>query len=193
MITLILGGARSGKSSYAEALAKKAGLQVVFLATAEASDDEMHAKIERHKQDRPQHWTTVETPLTIEAALATHGKRGVFVIIDCLTTLTSNLLLAEAENKDRVLQRIDSICTALADCEAQVAIVSNEVGNGVVPEWELGRAFRDTLGEFNQKVARLADNLILMVAGYPMAIKGAIEVSADELHARKTLLAETRR
>jgi adenosylcobinamide kinase/adenosylcobinamide-phosphate guanylyltransferase len=189
MITLILGGARSGKSSYAEALAQKTGLKVIFLATAEASDDEMRAKIERHRQDRPQEWQTVETPLAVEAAIAAHGKPNRFLIVDCLTTLTSNMLLADAEDRTRVMERIETICAALSECKNSIAIVSNEVGNGVVPEWELGRAFRDTLGEFNQKVARLADNLILMVAGYPMAIKGKIEVQANELHDYQARLA----
>ncbi len=181
MITLVLGGARSGKSRYAEALARKAAGKVVFIATAQACDDEMHAKIERHRQERPSTWLTVETPFDLEGAIASHGARGSFLIVDCLTTLTANLLLAESEDKDRVLARIESICATLATTAASVVLVSNEVGSSVVPEYALGRTFRDLLGELNQRVARIADNVILMVAGYPLAVKGSIEVPAEDI------------
>jgi len=183
LITLILGGARSGKSRYAEALASQANRKVVFLATGHACDEEMRAKIDRHRRERPSEWRTVETPLDLDAAIVSHGTHDAFLIVDCLTTLSSNLLLAEAATQnDWVLACVERICEALADTPASVAVVSNEVGNGVVPEYQMGRAFRDLLGEFNQKVARIADNVILMVAGCPLALKGKIQVQAEELH-----------
>lgn len=175
MITLVLGGARSGKSHYAQALAARAG-NVVFVATATPSDDEMRAKIERHRQDRPAGWKTVEVTTELEAAVREHGSRSSFLLIDCLTMFTSNLMLAGHGDRDAVFAKIDRFCGALRASAASAVIVSNEVGEGVVPAFELGRQFRDLLGEVNQRVARQSDNVILMVAGYPLAVKGAVEV-----------------
>ena len=180
MITLVLGGARSGKSQYAQTLASRAA-DVVFVATAQPIDDEMRAKIARHRQERPAEWKTVEAPIELEAAVREHGRRSSFLLIDCLTTFTANLMLAndakaDGVKKDAIFACIDRLCNALRESSASVAIVSNEVGEGVVPPTEMGRQFRDLLGEINQRVARQADNVILMVAGYPLAVKGAVEV-----------------
>lgn len=175
MITLVLGGARSGKSQYAQTLASRAA-DVVFVATAQPSDDEMRAKIARHRQERPAAWKTVEAPLDLEAAVREHGSRSVFLLIDCLTTFTANLMLRGDGQNDAIFERIDRVCSALRESSASAVVVSNEVGEGVVPPTEMGRQFRDLLGEVNQRVARQADNVILMVAGYPLAVKGAIEV-----------------
>ena len=121
-------------------------------------------------------WKTVEAPIELEAAVREHGARSSFLLIDCLTTFTANLMLADRGHREEIFACIDRVCSALRESSASVAIVSNEVGEGVVPASEMGRHFRDLLGEVNQRVARQADNVILMVAGYPMAVKGTIEV-----------------
>ncbi|MBZ5525460.1 MAG: bifunctional adenosylcobinamide kinase/adenosylcobinamide-phosphate guanylyltransferase [Acidobacteriia bacterium] len=175
MITLVLGGARSGKSQYAQALAARAA-DVVFLATAQPGDDDMRARIERHRQERPDTWKTVEAPIELESAVREHGARSSFLLIDCLTMFATNLMLAGDGDRDAIFARIDRLCGALRESSASAVIVSNEVGEGIVPAFEMGRQFRDLLGEINQRVARQADNVILMVAGYPLAVKGAVEV-----------------
>jgi len=174
---LILGGARSGKSRYAQALATQAqDKDVVYLATAEASDDEMRSKIQRHRSERPSTWKTVEVPLQLDGAVAQYGGPNSFLLIDCLTTFTANLMTAENGDSDAILRRIDRLRSALLSTEAVVAMVSNEVGSGVVPAFPSGCQFRELLGEVNQIMARISRNVIFMVAGYPLALKGAIEL-----------------
>jgi adenosylcobinamide kinase/adenosylcobinamide-phosphate guanylyltransferase len=173
-VTLILGGVRSGKSRYAQALAARAN-DVVFLATAEACDDEMRAKIERHRRERPASWTTVEVPLELDAAITRYGSQHSFLLVDCLNTFLANVMMVENSNEEAVFRRLDRVCSSLASTSANVAVVSNEVGSGIVPAYPSGRQFRDFLGEFNQKIARISRNVVLMVAGYPLAIKGSVE------------------
>ncbi len=173
-ITLVLGGARSGKSRYAQALALKSE-EVVFLATAQASDEEMCAKIARHRQERPSAWKTIEVPFDLDHAILEQGASSAFLIIDCLTTYTANLLVAKQASCEMILHRIDAVCNALLSSRASVVLISNEVGSGIVPEFPAGRAFRDILGEVNQRVARVCDNVVLMVAGCPLAIKATAE------------------
>jgi len=174
LITLVVGGARSGKSRYAQALAKKAD-NVVFLATGLACDDEMRARIERHRAERPTSWETVEVPVELDAAITRYGNACSFLLVDCLTIFTANLLEAEKNNATNILARADRLCRALESISASVALVSNEVGSGIVPMHPVGREFRDLLGEINQKVAAVADSVILMVAGCPLALKGKVE------------------
>ncbi len=174
-ITLVLGGVRSGKSRLVQALAMRAD-GVVFLATAQPSDEEMRIKIERHRQERPTTWQTVEVPFDLDTAIVQHGRKHSFLLIDCLTTFTANLLMAEGDNCQRILARVDRVCNALQATSASVALVSNEVGSGIVPAFPSGRQFRDLLGEVNQKVARISDNVILMIAGCPLVVKGVAEV-----------------
>lgn len=173
-VTLILGGARSGKSRYAQALAAGAK-DVVYLATAEASDDEMCVKIERHRKERPTAWKTVEVPLELDTAIAHYGSKDSFLVIDCLTTYTANLMSAENGNEQAILRRIERVRSALASTLAGVAVVSNEVGSGVVPAYPSGCQFRDLLGETNQKIAQISRNVVLMIAGCPLALKGSVE------------------
>jgi adenosylcobinamide kinase / adenosylcobinamide-phosphate guanylyltransferase len=175
VVTLILGGARSGKSRYAQVLAARAE-DVVYLATAQPSDDEMRAKIERHRRERPTTWKTVEVPLDLDVVVSQYGNQGSFLIIDCLTTYTANLMTAENGNEDAILQRIERLRAALASASGYVAVVSNEVGSGVVPAYPSGCQFRDLLGEANQRIAGISRNVVLMVAGCPLALKGSIEV-----------------
>ena len=175
-LTLVLGGARSGKSRYAQELATGFD-EVVFLATAQPSDPEMKAKIERHRKERPSAWKTVEVPFDLARAIDQHGRLSRFLIVDCLTTYTANLLVVKQESRQAIMDRIDSICRALLSTQASVALISNEVGGGIVPEYPSGRAFRDLLGEANQRVARVCQNLVLMVAGCPLSIKSVGQAS----------------
>ena len=175
-VTLVLGGVRSGKSHYAQQLGEQAG-RVVFIATAQASDDEMRHKIDRHRSNRPQHWQTVEEPLGLAEAIVRHGPSCDLMIIDCLTIFAANLLEAMGDDKSSIESSVDGLCVALHSPPCSVVLVSNEVGSGVVPPYPLGRRFRDLLGEMNQSVARVATNVLLLVAGLPLVLKGQAEVS----------------
>jgi adenosylcobinamide kinase / adenosylcobinamide-phosphate guanylyltransferase len=174
-ITLVLGGARSGKSRFAQKLAARHS-PVAFVATAQAIDEEMRRKIGRHQADRPAEWVTIEEPLEVESVLADRARRFQILIVDCLTLYTSNLMTAEKHDPGAVLRRADRLCAALHSSETSVVLVSNEVGSSVVPAYPSGRMFRDLLGEINQRVAAASDNVVLMVAGLPLLLKGKLEV-----------------
>ncbi len=175
-VTLVLGGVRSGKSRYAQQLAEQSR-EVVFVATAKITDDEMGAKIERHRDDRPKEWLTVEEPLDLPKVLAQYEPDCEVIVVDCLTIFAANLLESEGENSDAIESRIGALCEALQAARCTIVLVSNEVGSGVVPPYPLGRRYRDLLGEINQRVARVADDVVLMVAGLPLALKGHLEVT----------------
>jgi adenosylcobinamide kinase / adenosylcobinamide-phosphate guanylyltransferase len=178
-VTLVLGGVRSGKSRYALQLA--AGAQsVTFLATAERrEDEEMQRRIERHRAERPQHWKTIEEPLDLASAIEEVNDCDL-LLIDCLTLFAGKLLDVCGEDSADLSARIAALCAALKTARCPVVLVSNEVGSGVVPAFELGRRYRDLLGEINQQVAAIADHVVLMVAGLPLVLKGSPrkEVSA---------------
>jgi adenosylcobinamide kinase / adenosylcobinamide-phosphate guanylyltransferase len=182
--TLILGGARSGKSAYAERLAAAAGRPVLYLATATAGDAEMAARIAAHRAVRPAGWRTVEAPEELVGAVAAHARPGDVVLVDCLTLWVSNLLLRElGEADDAVPFAVASALEARLCAEADrlldqahasgvsLILVSNEVGMGLVPPFPLGRVYRDALGRVNQSVARRADTVVLMVAGIPLDLR----------------------
>jgi adenosylcobinamide kinase/adenosylcobinamide-phosphate guanylyltransferase len=175
-ITLVLGGVRSGKSRYAQQLAERES-RVIFVATAKASDDEMHRKIERHRSERPAEWTTVEEPLELVQVLAQRALDCDVMVVDCLTVFAANLLETEGDDQSAIERRVEALCVALQSASCSVVLVSNEVGSGVVPAYPLGRRYRDLLGEINQSVARIADDVVLMVAGLPLALKGHLEVT----------------
>lgn len=173
-VTLVLGGARSGKSRYAQQLAARAD-KVTFFATAYASDDEMRRKIERHRQDRPASWTTVEVQVELDSALQQHAASADVLLVDCLTLYAANIMSHDRQDKDLMHKRVDRLCETLRTLSTPVVLVSNEVGSGVVPSTPVGVLFRDVLGEINQKVAQVADNVLVMFAGLPLALKGKAE------------------
>ena len=168
-IVLVVGGVRSGKSRYAQELAMR-GQRVAFLATAEARDDDMRQRIARHREERPESWTTFETPVDLEQAVTECGRQYDTLLIDCLTLWVSNLMEHERDH-ERVLARAERLAQALREMPCSVILVSNEVGSGIVPESELGRSYRDLLGFTNQRVAAAADEVILLVAGCPLIVK----------------------
>jgi len=174
-VTLVLGGARSGKSHYAEKLASGA-VVVTYIATAQPCDTEMAEKIRFHRESRPKGWRTVEEPLELGPAVAECSAASDYIIVDCLTIFAANLLEASRENAAAKSRRVAQLIGALGSPACPVALVSNEVGSGVVPANALGRRYRDLLGEINQQVAARADNVLLMVAGLPLALKGQAEV-----------------
>lgn len=166
-LSLILGGARSGKSALAERLVAATGLPRIYIATAEPGDDEMQDRIRRHRGDRGQDWQTIEAPLDVVGALATIPNRHI-ILLDCATLWLSNQLLA-----DRDLDREGAALIAgLRACASPVIIVSNEVGWSIVPENALARRFRDAQGRLNQKLAGQAGLVVGVMAGLPMALKG---------------------
>jgi adenosylcobinamide kinase / adenosylcobinamide-phosphate guanylyltransferase len=164
---LVLGGARSGKSAYAQSLAEAFGSDRVYLATAAAGDEEMAARIARHQADRGRGWTTLEERLDIASVLLTQAKAGRMVVVDCLTLWLSNLMLAGRDPGPAL--------TALADAIRGLAgpaiLVSNEVGMGLVPDNKLGREFRDWQGRVNREIGAACEAVIFVAAGLPLQLK----------------------
>lgn len=176
--TLILGGARSGKSAYAERCALESGKAVLYVATAAAGDEEMAARIAAHRAARPAAWRTLEAPLRVGQAIREHYAGEAGVIVDCITLLASNLLVALPEPIDEkaYAAALEEETEALAACMQQVParawwIVSNEVGLGLVPEYRLGRLYRDGLGRMNQRLAQICKRVVFMAAGLPLRVK----------------------
>jgi len=151
---------------------------VAFVATARPSDsdEEMRLKIERHRTERPKEWRTIEEPLDLDRVLAEEGSNHRMLVVDCLTLYAANLLDVDHGNLIAVEERLQRFYAALRSAPCSVALVSNEVGSGVVPAFPEGRKYRDLLGEINQRVASAADNVLLMVAGLPLALKGSVVV-----------------
>ncbi len=166
-LTLVLGGARSGKSAFAERLVLGAGLEPVYIATAQALDGEMADRIERHRRQRGTGWRVVEEPLELAQALATEARPGRAVLVDCLTLWLTNVLLAEREPRleaDRLLEAVEGLA-------GPAVLVSNEVGLGVVPADALSRRFVDEAGRLHQRLAAAAQEVVFMAAGLPLHLK----------------------
>jgi adenosylcobinamide kinase/adenosylcobinamide-phosphate guanylyltransferase len=185
-LILLLGGARSGKSSFAEKLTAQFGDRVLYVATAQADDAEMEARITVHRQSRPSHWRTLESSKGVgKAVCAALLEQGADVILlDCLTLLVSNVILDglwlseedfdsvdEAAAQKRVAAELEALVEAYRESDISWIVVSNEVGWGLVPPYPLGRVYRDLLGWANQRLAGLADRVYLMVAGLPVDVK----------------------
>ena len=170
LITLLLGGARSGKSKFAVELARGNG-KVAFIATATCTDDEMEKRIEAHRRSRPREWLTVEEALNVSEWIDEHGDEFDVVIIDCITLWLSNCL-AFGMSDEAILDAVEKLLNACKGRKCNAIIVSNEVGMGVVPMTHIGRRFRDLLGEANQKLASCADCVYWLCAGIPVRLKG---------------------
>jgi|Deesub1362A_J573_1020465.scaffolds.fasta_scaffold00066_112 adenosylcobinamide kinase/adenosylcobinamide-phosphate guanylyltransferase len=170
-ILLVTGACRSGKSKWARRWAEDKGVFRVFVATAVAGDEEMEARIRAHKKERGAGWRTVEEPLRVPEAVEREGPHADVVVVDCLTLWLSNLLLEGMEDSE-ILGRVSRLAEVLQGISASAAVVTNEVGWGIVPENPLGRRFRDLAGGANQIMARTAHRVVLMVAGIPVPIKG---------------------
>jgi len=176
-LAFLLGGARSGKSSQAQKFAERSDKSVTFIATAQALDEEMSARIQQHQQERPAHWETLEIPFGIASQL--DSLKTEVVILDCVTLLVSNLMMKfieddvvdEEKSAEAVRTEIDELIACVQKHEQDWIIVSNEVGLGLVPPYQMGRVYRDMLGWANQQLAREADEVLWMVAGIPVPIQ----------------------
>ncbi|MBC8418677.1 MAG: bifunctional adenosylcobinamide kinase/adenosylcobinamide-phosphate guanylyltransferase [Proteobacteria bacterium] len=166
---LVLGGAKSGKSSWALRYAEEHHKSCLFLATAEVKDKEMAERVRLHKESRGPHWKLIEEPLNIAEALQTGCAQADAVLIDCVTIWLSNILLKKG--REKIIPYQDRLLEALSRRQQAVIVVSNEVGAGIVPEHPLGREFRDLAGMLNQKLAAMADKVVMTVAGIPVRIK----------------------
>ncbi|MDN5347360.1 MAG: adenosylcobinamide kinase / adenosylcobinamide-phosphate guanylyltransferase [Clostridia bacterium] len=183
-LILIVGGARSGKSSFAEELARKAAKKVIYVATARVEDREMAVRVAHHRRRRPPDWETVEEHLDLASVIAERGRSDTVILVDCLGVYLSNLLLAQTslpadevgfllppDRKAAVRERVEELARVAWESPSDVLVVTNEVGSGLVPPYPLGRLYRDLLGWINQRFASLADAVYLVVAGIPLEIK----------------------
>ena len=165
---LVLGGARSGKSAYAQKLAEAAeSAERIFIATAEADDEEMAARIARHRAERGAGWTTIEAPLKLAETLNAEARPGRITLVDCLTLWLSNLMQAGRD----IEAEVGRLANAIGALESPAIFVSNEVGLGIVPETKLGRAFRDAQGRLNRDLAAACDAVVFLAAGLPILMK----------------------
>ena len=170
MLELILGGARSGKSRLAERLATQSGLTVTYIATSQALDGEMSARIQHHRQRRPADWGLVEEPLELARALRDNAAPGRCLLVDCLTLWLTNLLMLDDDT--RLAMQRDAFLEALGELPGRIILVSNETGLGMVPLGELTRRYVDEAGWLHQAVAERAERVVFTVAGLPMVLKG---------------------
>ncbi|UXI04173.1 bifunctional adenosylcobinamide kinase/adenosylcobinamide-phosphate guanylyltransferase [Photobacterium sp. TY1-4] len=169
---LILGGARSGKSNLAEQLAAASGLDVIYVATATAGDEEMAERIARHQIQRPAAWQVVEEPEDLAGVVQRYSRKGTCLLIDCLTLWLTNCLCGEEATHEHWQQHKDDFLTALLHAEGRIILVSNEVGQGIVPMGELSRRFVDESGWLHQAIARQAERVVFVTAGIPQVLKG---------------------
>lgn len=192
-VTLVLGGARSGKSRWAEDLAAASGRPVLYVATAAAGDAEMAERIAAHRRERPEGWRTIEEQVDLVAAVRGAARPGDLILVDCLTLWVGNVLLREIGDRSdpgdvapatwaaiegRLVAAAEALVEAARTGGLGLVLVSNEVGLGVVPPFPLGRHYRDALGRVNQAVAALADDVVLMVAGLPLDLRRLVAAPA---------------
>jgi adenosylcobinamide kinase/adenosylcobinamide-phosphate guanylyltransferase len=170
MKELILGGARSGKSHYAELCASESGLNVLYVATAQAFDDEMQLRIQHHQQQRPNHWRLIEEPLNLLSVLKENSNPSTCILVDCLTLWLSNQLCSDT-HKSELKKNIEDLVNHLPELPGKIIFVSNEVSMGIIPMGEINRQFVDESGRLHQRLATVCDKVTLMVAGIPSLIK----------------------
>ena len=170
---LILGGARSGKSRLAEQIAKDSNLNVTYIATAQAFDHEMQARIDHHQAQRPGHWTVIEEPLYLADCLIELDQPNQLILVDCLTLWMSNLLMHE--NAELQMQQCQKLLDIVPILQAEVILVSNETGLGIIPMGEISRKFVDESGRLHQQLGQISEKVIFCVAGFPMMLKGEKE------------------
>ncbi|MCO6185785.1 bifunctional adenosylcobinamide kinase/adenosylcobinamide-phosphate guanylyltransferase [Rhizobium sp. L1K21] len=167
-VTLVLGGARSGKSAFAEQLAVQSGQALHYIATGQAWDDEMRERIATHRQRRGGLWTTHEAPVELSAAIASLDNANNTILVDCLTLWVTNLMMGESDMD----AAFEALLNQLSGVRAHIIFVSNEVGMGIVPENAMARQFRDLAGSLHQKIAAQAEAVYLVAAGLPLKLKG---------------------
>lgn len=165
---LVLGGARSGKSAFAERLSQESGLERHYIATGRAYDDEMRERIARHREDRGPAWITHEVPLELSETLVAMDAPERVILVDCLTLWVTNLMMEDAD----IPVRSAGLVACLSRCKARIVLVSNEVGLGIVPENKMAREFRDHAGRLHQQIAAAADEVFFIAAGLPLRMKG---------------------
>jgi len=171
MIIFVTGGARSGKSDFAQDLAEKLEGKRLFLATAQAFDEEMSHRIQKHREQRGNRWDTLEEPIHLGRALRSVVGSYATILIDCLTLWMSNLLLEYPDQDEKILEIMDDFFSSIDEFKGTIVIVSNEVGMGIVPDNKLARQYRDQLGFLNQRIARRADEVYALLSGIPVRIK----------------------
>ncbi|MBW2599806.1 MAG: bifunctional adenosylcobinamide kinase/adenosylcobinamide-phosphate guanylyltransferase [Deltaproteobacteria bacterium] len=171
MIVFVTGGARSGKSNFAQDMAEKIEGKRLFLATAQAFDEEMRLRIEKHREQRGDRWDTLEEPVHLGKALKPVRDSYNIIIVDCLTVWMSNLLMKYSDQGEKLLEIIDDFFLSIKEIDGTLIVVSNEVGMGIVPDNKLARDYRDQLGFLNQRMARRADEVYALLSGIPVRIK----------------------
>ena len=179
----ILGGAKSGKSSYAMNLAKSTGKRIVFIATCIPGDTEMKHRIKLHKKSRPRTWRVIEEGIHIDSALRKAKAGCDAILIDCMGLFISNLIAVEFSDK-KIEKKVRQVIGQIKKSASDVIVVSNEVGMGIVPDNPLARRFRDLLGRVNQMIAQSADEVIMMYAGIPMVMKGEKDATVTRYNAK---------
>ena len=171
MIVLVTGGARSGKSSFALKLAEKLEGKRLFLATAEALDEEMGQRIQKHRKQRGTRWNTIEEPIYLGKALRPILGLYNTIVVDCLTLWLSNLLGKYPDHEEKIKKVTDDFLSCMVEFKGTIIVVSNEVGMGIVPGNSMSRIFRDMAGQLNQKVAKIADEVYIIISGLPLRLK----------------------
>lgn len=168
---LVLGGAKSGKSTFALNVCNSLDRDRIFLATAQALDQEMEERIRRHQAERGSGWRTIEEPLKVAETIASLDSKDTVIALDCLTLWLNNLYMEYGKDQEAIDEAIESLVQQLKDIHGAVVVVSNEVGMGIVPDNQLSRTYRDTAGYMNQRIARLAVKVVVVLAGLPLVLK----------------------
>ena len=170
---LVLGGAKSGKSSFALNVCNSLNKKRIFLATAQALDQEMEERIRRHQAERGSGWRTIEEPLKVAEMIDSLDSEDTVILLDCLTLWLNNLYMEHGEDQELIDEAIENLALQLTDIHGAVVVVSNEVGMGIVPDNKLSRTYRDTAGYMNQRIARLSGKVVAVLAGIPLVLKDA--------------------